>query len=262
MDPIWLARNISTSWRYRASFSDFTRRLRFTYDRQAPGAAPRQWEIGFRYPKPVGAIRLALRGNKGADNFIHSEVFEHLYYNLGLKQAPATILDLGANVGLTAVYFAREFPNAEIACVEPIPANLDLLKRNVALNGIKARVFEAAVGETDGEIVMQLDAKDFGHKVATGDASGDCLTTASISVPSIMKAMGWSRIGLMKMDIEGHEKVLFSSPTPWLNDVDVLCIECHDGFGEPDLQRIAATYGFDPPRALPGIWLLTRPTAN
>jgi hypothetical protein len=64
------------------------------------------------------------------------------------------------------------------------------------------------------------------------------------------------------MDIEGYEAVLFSSPTPWLNLVDTLCIECHDGFGEADLERLAREYGFSRPRALPGIWLLTRDEAR
>jgi hypothetical protein len=78
VDPIWLARNISTSWRYRASLGDFTRRLRFTYDKPVQGGPIREWEIGFVYPPPVGPIRLALRSNRGADNFIQGEVFEHL----------------------------------------------------------------------------------------------------------------------------------------------------------------------------------------
>ena len=65
-------------------------------------------------------------------------------------------------------------------------------------------------------------------------------------------------IGLLKVDIEGYEEVLFAGDCPWLLAVDALCIECHGGFGEEDLCRIAQRYGFLEPRRLPGIWYLGR----
>jgi FkbM family methyltransferase len=253
MDPVWLARNIGNSWRYKDSFADFVSRLRLLYDR-----TPNEWEIGFTYPEPVGKLRLALRNNDGSDNFIHGEVFEHRYYDLGLPKAPKTVLDLGANIGLTAIWFARTYPGAQIACVEPMPVNLKLLERNLALNSIDARVFSAAVAISDGEVNMHVHAKDYGHKIASADDEGELLTCRAISVPTIMNDLGWDRIGLLKMDIEGYESLLFASPAEWMNRVDALCIECHDDFGEPDLQRLAAQYGFTAPRPLPGIWLMTR----
>src|SRR5262249_12200769 len=41
-----------------------------------------------------------------------------------------TIVDCGANIGLTALYLASAYPNARILCVEPDPANFALLQRN------------------------------------------------------------------------------------------------------------------------------------
>src|SRR5262245_22207843 len=99
--------------------------------------------IGFRYPEPIGNIQLLLRANVGSDGFIHGEVFEHEYYRLPLLAPPKTILDLGANIGLTAVYFSRLFPMAALACVEPVPENLRVLARNLELNAIRATVIPA-----------------------------------------------------------------------------------------------------------------------
>ena len=142
MNLIWLGRNIATSWRDRGSLPDFLRRLLWIYGPKLYGALrEKEWTIGFNYAAPIGNIRLTVRTNGGADAFIHGEVFEHNYYRLPVKSAPETILDLGANIGLTAVYFGRLFPRAQLACVEPVPANQRVLEQNVQLNAVMRRLF-------------------------------------------------------------------------------------------------------------------------
>jgi FkbM family methyltransferase len=233
----------------------------WTYSANVPAAlSPPEWTIKFRYPAPIGEVRLLLRANAGADAFIHSEVFEHQYYRLPLARSPATILDLGANIGLTAIYFARAFPTARLACVEPVPGNVRLLERNLSLNGIAATVIAAAIHLVDGSVLMQFDAKDYGHRVAV-DAADETLTTLAVqatSIPTILTRLKWDRIGLLKVDIEGHEATLFSGNCDWLARVDVMCIECHDGFGDASLRALAKQFGFAPPQRLPGPWLVAR----
>src|SRR5687768_1781354 len=162
-------RNVATSWRARGTFTDFLRRLVWNYSPMLPARLTRsEYCIRFRYPAPLGSIRLLVRNNMGADNFIHSEVFEHQYYRFPLH-AVKTILDLGANAGFTAVYFGRLYPDARIACVEPMPENLRVLERNLQLNGISATIFRAAVDTSDATVLMEVAQRDFGHKVATAD---------------------------------------------------------------------------------------------
>jgi FkbM family methyltransferase len=240
---------------------DFARTLLWIYSAKLPERLRSQEQtIGFSYPLPVGNIRLLVRSNAGSDSFIHGEVFGHEYYRLPLAKPPTTILDLGANTGMTAVYFGRIYPQAELACVEPIPRNLRVLERNLELNAIRAEVIPAAVDAKDGYVAMQLDPMDYGHKVAASGASPlhETVEVEAISIPTILQRLGWARIGLLKVDIEGHEKILFSTDCEWFSLVDAMCIECHDGFGEYDLQRLAERFGFLPPERLPGIWLMTR----
>ncbi len=200
-----------------------------------------------------------MRGNAGADSFIFSEVFEHEYYRLPIAP-PATILDLGANIGMTSVYFGRHYPQAQFACVEPIPDNVRLLRKNLHMNSVPAKIFAAAVDVRDGEVVMEIDKRDYGHRIAdpcSGQAMA-VLTVPALSVDSILRELQWERIGLLKVDIEGHEKSLLGGNCDWLHRVDAICIECHEGFGEADLQRLARQFGFAPPVFLPGVWFLTR----
>ena len=110
----------------------------------------------------MGEFRLRLRANAGADAFIFSEVFEHEYYRLPMTDAPKTILDLGANIGLTLIYFERHFPQAVLAGVEPIRSNFDILQENLTLNGLNAAVFAGAIDIADGQIRMELSTKTTG----------------------------------------------------------------------------------------------------
>lgn len=214
--------------------------------------------LTFQYPPPVGTFRALIRDNSGSDGFIFGEVFDHCYYDFTLPFPPRTIMDLGANAGYTAIFFSRKFPQAQIACIEPMPQNLAVLRKNLSLNGIPAAVIDAAVAVEDGLLQMETDAHDYGHKVAANmsETSGVLVSCEGVSVPSLMKRLGWKHIGLLKIDIEGYERVLLKEKCDWLKLVDAICIECHPGYGEDDLKELAAKYGFEQPKRLPGIWLV------
>jgi FkbM family methyltransferase len=221
-------------------------------------------EISLSYPKPVGDITVLVRTNEGSDAFIFGEVFDHQYYGLGaeLPHLPETILDLGANVGFATLYFSRTFPGARLACVEPVPDNFNLLTYNLRLNDVKAVALQVAVGATDGTARMLLHTMAYAHQVipSADCPAGEAIEVRSMSVPSILRELGWSRVGLLKVDIEGHEIELFKSDCSWLNRVDAMCIEWHTDLASAkvELADLAERFGFDAPRLLPGIWLLTR----
>jgi FkbM family methyltransferase len=254
-------RNVATSWSHSVGYRDVLRRLLLAYSARLPPILWRHdWTISFRYPPPIGTLRLVLRAN-GADSFIHSEIFEHEYYRLPVVRPPATVLDLGANIGLSTIYFACMFPDARLACVEPISENLEVLTRNLSLNGIQAQVISAAVDVYDGKVWMERCNGYYGHKiVAERDHSlSGQFEVSAVSIPSILRRLGWSRIGLLKMDIEGHEWRMLSEGCDWLHVVDTMCLEWHDKPGESELTRLANQFGFLPPQRLPvRIWLITR----
>lgn len=52
----------------------------------------------------------------------------------------STILDLGTNVGITAITMAKMFPNARIIGVEPMPPNFACALENVEKNNVVDRV--------------------------------------------------------------------------------------------------------------------------
>jgi FkbM family methyltransferase len=46
------------------------------------------------------------------------------------------VIDVGAHVGVAAIYLAKKFPFITVYALEPEPHNYDCLQRNIALNGV------------------------------------------------------------------------------------------------------------------------------
>src|SRR5208337_4541373 len=63
--------------------------------------------------------------------------------------APAPIVvDLGANVGSFAAWALFRWPNSVVHCYEPLPANFELLRRNLgALEGARVHLNNCAIGD-------------------------------------------------------------------------------------------------------------------
>jgi FkbM family methyltransferase len=123
-------------------------------------------------------------------------------------------------------------------------------------------VFPSAISIADGYLEMELNDKDYGHKVAGIEygkkLTGKTIKVEALSIPTLLQRLGWSRISLLKVDIEGYEAILLKEHCNWLSLVDSICIECHGGYGEKNLRDLANKWSFSSPRLLPGTWLLLR----
>lgn len=66
-----------------------------------------------------------------ADLTTFREIFLREEYNLDLPPSfhPKIIIDAGANIGFTSLYFSRKYPDALIFSLEPEPGNFELLKK-------------------------------------------------------------------------------------------------------------------------------------
>ena len=118
------------------------------------------------------------------------------------------MVDLGGNIGLSSVFFAKQYPGAEICCVEPIPDNIALLRRNVEINHLQIRIVTAAVGAKDGKARFELSVDPRQHAVSDSKVITPGVRSVDVevlSVPSLMRLMGWEEIDLLKIDIEGGE---------------------------------------------------------
>jgi FkbM family methyltransferase len=158
------------------------------------------------------------------DVYSFEEAFIRHFHHLDINFDPKLIVDCGANVGYVSVLFANSYPNALIIAVEPEESNLKVLRLNAAPYS-KIKIVDAAVWNKPGSVQISNphDQKD-AFRVEAADGSG----IRAVTIPGIMEMAGASRIDLLKLDIEGAEREIFSEPTPWLSHVAVLMIELHD----------------------------------
>jgi FkbM family methyltransferase len=141
------------------------------------------------------------------------------------------ILDCGANIGLSTIYWAKLFPEAAICAVEPSDDNLRMLVRNTGtLPGVT--VEHAALWRTDRELRFRNPGAD-GWALAVEEGAGGTPRTIVRGVsPSALVREQLARLKrgalfLIKMDIEGGERDLFDDAA-LAQDTTCLIVELHD----------------------------------
>jgi FkbM family methyltransferase len=171
------------------------------------------------------------------------EIFLYGYYDHDLGQ-PEHILDLGGYCGYTAVAFSARFPGARIAAVEPHPDNFAALTANLKLNNLPVTIFQAAATVEDGPVQLFLGGGMTHGLRPTYYSTGEAITVEGLSVPTILDRLGWDRIDLLKIDIEGAEEFLFRARQPWLAGVRTIIGEYHGSYQIPELRADLDSLGF------------------
>ncbi|MFH5924292.1 FkbM family methyltransferase [Roseomonas xinghualingensis] len=147
------------------------------------------------------------RGTDIAPHLIMNGIWETAYTTLfqRLIRPNDLVLDIGANHGVYAVLAAAA--GARVAAFEPNPRLCELMRRSASVNGFSDRlsVYEAAVGDVDGEVHLAFDNAwpGGGHVVEAGSqqAGVSCRVLpldAFFSDPGIT-------VDVIKMDVEGTE---------------------------------------------------------
>ena len=128
-----------------------------------------------------------------------------------LSDPGETALDLGANIGYASLVLARAIgPSGRVICFEPNPALLPLLRANVdgwsRLPVAPIQVEQVAISETRRDGVLGFPD---GYGENDGLASLE-LNTEGVHVQvRCLDSFGFSSVGVMKVDVEGHEASVF-----------------------------------------------------
>lgn len=191
--------------------------------------------------KLPGGRKINLRGNS-SDIETFLDVFVGRQYDFAMPIEPKWIIDLGANIGLSSVFFRLKYPGATIVAVEPQLENYKLLQKNVAddknIFTVQAAVwsheteldiYDPGIGEWGFQVVEN-------PKVSGGKVKG-------ITLDRIMAMYGIREIDVLKVDIEGAEYQLFKEGNQtWLQNVKILAIELHENSVE--VLRQIVSYDF------------------
>jgi FkbM family methyltransferase len=127
------------------------------------------------------------------------------------------VLDIGANIGIAALYFANIFPNAAIHAFEPEPGNSKLLAQNTA-RCERIRCHPFALGSKDGELTL-FDSDDrtnqggfSAHDSGTNPAPGK--TVQMRHAGAFLAELGITAVDVIKIDTEGAEWDILTACDP------------------------------------------------
>lgn len=172
--------------------------------------------------------KVHLRTNSSDTSTFKKVLMDEEYYFLP-DFKPEFIIDGGANIGLSALFFSKLFKSVKIVVIEPESRNFRLLKQN--LKGLKVDFLFGAVWNKKTNLkIKNIETNTSGFEIIeTVDESQD--TIKAFSIKEILGNSGFESIDVLKLDIEGSEKEVFSEDyESWLPKTKVLIIETHDRF--------------------------------
>jgi FkbM family methyltransferase len=156
------------------------------------------------------------------------------------------ILDCGANVGYASAYLLSRHRQATVVAIEPDAGNFETLTRNLSPYGSRGRAIRAGVWPRRCGLIVSEAVRGAEWGVEVREARPDELPQLSaVDIESLMSDAGRSRISILKIDIEGSERALFSGECSWLDRVDNLAIEFHGADCEQIFMDAVRGRGFN-----------------
>lgn len=158
------------------------------------------------------------------------------------------IIDCGANVGYSSAYLLSRFRHARVIAIEPDSTNFAMLEENLTPYGDRAQAIRSAVWSHPTGLV--LSEETFGNglewsRTVRETREGETPTMMAIDIGTLFDNSGCERISILKVDIEGAEKVVFASNFErWIDKVDNLVIELHSDECRSVFMAAIAGQGF------------------
>lgn len=190
-----------------------------------------------------------------SDLSVFSQVIENAEYELIINMIKnfsqetnvKYVIDAGANIGLTSLYFKLYFPQSKILSIEADSNNYQQLKQNIALNSLlkDIRPINKALWDKENETLhIKNDFRDGGSwskRVGYDAGHENSASVQSITLNHLMDEYEFDVVDILKIDIEGAEKELFKDPNfikTISSKVKFIAIEIHE---EVDMTHFIET---------------------
>lgn len=137
---------------------------------------------------------------------------QEFMYFVKLIPNRGVVLDIGANIGIMTALLARNLDKALIYSFEPIPDNINALKRVLKHYSFRnVTLFETALGETPGElkmvvpVVKKAKMQGLSHVVEEDGEQGDFFSVPVLQLDRIPELQAAPEIVAIKIDVENFE---------------------------------------------------------
>jgi FkbM family methyltransferase len=169
-----------------------------------------------------------------------------------------TALDIGANFGLPGLLIAKIVGlDGAVHLFEPQPVVASCLRASLLINGYSnAVVHECALSDHAGQATLTFDIpSEFSTATLASPGTDTVGPLHTIRVRTedageYVSSLGCDKVALIKIDVEGHEPVIFESMREWLAEKrpTVILFECHlygQAFEEHKSVRILSGLGYE-----------------
>ncbi len=202
-------------------------------------------EIAIRYSCEGRPYKVFLRMNEMSSDFQSVlELAVGRAYRLDKAFSPDLVVDCGGNIGLFSLTAAAVYPSSRIVTCEPVPGNLERIRRHLEFNGVSAEILPVCVGGSRRKIpffVRQAISGSFDPtKPYTSKLEIEVWTLADV-----LAGRDAQKIQI-KLDIEGMEIETLESYVPV--ETRAVCIvgELHEHKkNQSNLRRIFADNGWE-----------------
>lgn len=180
---------------------------------------------------------------QGGLEYLHGlkEIFIDGVYNQHLPEQ-ASILDCGANIGLSVIYLKSICPSAKIICFEPDAKNLNLLKRNILSHNLKGVDIRNEAVWIENTTLNFIQKGNMSSKIGKSDVNN--VKVRAVKLKDFLE----KKVNFLKLDIEGAEYMVLKDISKNLINVDKMFIEYHGTFDQNneflEILNIITTAGF------------------
>ena len=206
----FIARNAAQPDNYRALVNMVRRYPRPLDAAQRYFRARGEYPVAFPVRTPLGTMTPTLWSYH--DMITLQEMFCREDY--AVAGAPPMVVDIGSNIGLSALYFMTRDANVRCRLYEPVARNVERLRQNLAAFDGRFEVEQVAVADFDGEAAFGVE--DTGRYGGLGVSTDDITTVRCRHVNAVLEdALAVAEtIAVLKIDVEGHEGTLVGAIRP------------------------------------------------
>jgi FkbM family methyltransferase len=161
------------------------------------------------------------------------DIFKREIYNFKAINNQPYIIDCGANVGISVLYFKTLYPNAEIIAFEPDKDIFAILKENIDnSNHKKVTLINKALWNTEGKTSFIDEGADGGKILDSKNIPPHNLNIIEVETTSLRACLN-QKVDFLKIDIEGAETIVIEDCENLLHNVERIFIEFHSAINKP-----------------------------
>jgi FkbM family methyltransferase len=194
--------------------------------------------------KELNRIRSIARYTEGSTNILgrkvyfvdsasfcgmYKEIIDREIYKFSGNTSSPLIIDCGANIGLSVLYFKKLYPDSKIIAFEADPRVFRILKNNITNHKLEnITILNKAVSKESGVVQFLSEGADGGRIMEMDGNQKKLINIESVSLKSYLD----NKVDFLKIDIEGSEYDVIYDCRDKLNNVEKIFIEYHSFINE------------------------------